>query len=124
MILPRDYDSDAIFFSFLSSPITRPLSTHHRLLLPIHFLPLSSTSSLRLRHPLFSFRILVPWGCPLYYTRLIPRTVLLGYEAMYDSCCEGILVYKDWVMYPEVPSCPSSITCESQVPLTIPLISF
>jgi hypothetical protein len=39
MILPSDYDSDAIF-SFLSSPFTRPhLLTHHRLLLPTPFSP-------------------------------------------------------------------------------------
>jgi hypothetical protein len=35
MILPRDYDSDAIFFSSL--PIYPAAPTHHRLLLPILF---------------------------------------------------------------------------------------
>jgi hypothetical protein len=66
MILPRDYDSDAIFFSFLP---TYPAPFHSpQTIVTYPFLPLSPTSSLRLRHPLFSFRILVPWGCPLYYT--------------------------------------------------------
>jgi hypothetical protein len=64
MILPSDYDPDAIFL-FLSSIYPTPFTLDHKLLIPI---PFPATSSLRLRYSLFSSRILVPWGCPLYYT--------------------------------------------------------
>jgi hypothetical protein len=69
MILSRDYDSDAIFLFFLSSLLTvAPFRSPQTIVTYPFLLPLSSTSSLRLRQPLFSIRVLVPWGCPLYYT--------------------------------------------------------
>jgi hypothetical protein len=67
MILSRDYDSDAIFLFFFL-PTHRAPFRSPQTIVTYPFLPLSSTSSLRLRQPLFSIRVLVPWGCPLYYT--------------------------------------------------------
>jgi hypothetical protein len=92
---------DTLFFS-LSLPTCSPLpSLDYCLPILVLFLV---TCSCQLCYPWFPFCPLVPYGCSTVLYMTHPRTMVLGYKAVYDPCCVTLYIYKDWMLYPEVPS--------------------